>query len=829
MLDRKWIKKVESNIINHKAIEITNDEFLKGIFGCDLDKMHNVLICTRSNESSNWLSRAWNRKKENKFSRDHANYFTVSTFKPTENGSFKRELGYVTGTCCIVLDDLTLSDHIDPDDEKAQIPIEKLPLTPTWVIRTSEGNTQVGYKLSSFIENRDLIDHIYEQLKANKFTDPQGANSNKLMRLPIGFNFKKPKIKNSDNHCLLVYWNLKNTYQLDEIMKAFRIPELTEKSSTGKSEKSTSKGSKFYKPCPPEGFVIQAAIARGLNPQWKGDGYELTCPWSNEHTTNGDKAKYYPPNKEWLLGGFSCKHNHCKDKSIYDLLKFLGLSVEHARGRDLIKDVNQETHELNEAITTSLKKTESIYKYNDKVVCVKPGKEKETFNLQILDKSTLKDMLSKCALILSQDAKGEWRAKKVRDILYSDYVNCKNHSSLEELAGIVHHPVILPNGQLINTKGYDSATGFYFTKSLSPHDIRKIESATKEDARKSLKVLLGKLQEFRFCSEEDRSAALFAILTAVERPILDTATMFLVLANGFGAGKTYLSKVICAFTGPRAYVRVLTIPNTKEEFDKLIFSKLLTCPPCICFDNAIKDLRSYDALPSIITAPKYEGRILGSNQVAAVNTNTFMIVNGNKINVYRDLVRRTIKINLDKGTGSQTFKNPNLLESIEKERGQLTAHVLTIVKAYLNANVHTNGGRNLSSFQDQDNLCRQPLLWLGLTDPATRCFIDQDNDPEKVAFAEILKELWILFKGNSFNTADLLTKVRQDIKRRSEWISLFHTIGIDCCEEGNKLELNTSMLGSYMSRQIGDHENEFTLTDNGMKRGQRLYRITKTE
>ena len=43
MLDRKWIKKVESNIINHKAIEITNDEFLKGIFGCDLDKMHNVL------------------------------------------------------------------------------------------------------------------------------------------------------------------------------------------------------------------------------------------------------------------------------------------------------------------------------------------------------------------------------------------------------------------------------------------------------------------------------------------------------------------------------------------------------------------------------------------------------------------------------------------------------------------------------------------------------------------------------------------------------------------------------------------------------------------
>ena len=828
MSKKKFIQILENNIINHKAIEITNDEFLKGIFGCDLDNMHNVLICTRSNESSNWLSRAWEPQKENKFSRDHANYFTVSTFKPAEDGSFKRDLGCVTGTCCIALDDFTVSDCIDPDDDKTQLSFEKLPLKPTWVIRTSGGNTQVGYKLSAFIENRDLIDHIYKHLKENKFTD-EGANSNKLMRLPIGFNFKRPKIKNSDNHCFLVYWNLNNTYQLDEIMKAFRVPELTEKSSVIQNEKPTSIRSAVYEPCPPEGFVIQKAIERGLSPQWKGNGYELTCPWSNEHTKNGDKAKYYAPNKERLFGGFSCKHAHCKDKSIYDLLKFLGLSVEHGRGRDLIKDINQETHALNEAITTSLRKTEPIYKYNDKIVCVRPGKEKETFNLQILDKSTLKDMLSERALILSKDAKGEWRAKKVRDLLYSDYVSCKNNSSLHELAGIVHHPVILPNGQLVNAKGYDSSTGFYFTKALSPRNIRKIESATEGDAQKSLDVLLDKLKEFRFCSEEDRSAALFAILTAVERPVLDTATMFLVWANGFGAGKTYLSKVICAFTGPRAYVRVLTIPNTKEEFNKLILSKLLTCPPCICFDNAIKDLRSYDALPSIITARKYEGRLLGSNQVVTVNTNTFIIVNGNKINVYRDLVRRTIKINLDKGMGSQTFRNPNLLESIENERGQLTAHVLTIVKAYLNANVHRNSGRYLSSFQDQDNLCRQPLLWLGLKDPATRCFIDQDNDPEKVAFAQILKELWIFFKGNSFNTADLLSKVRQDIKRRSEWIGLFHTIGIDCCEEGNKLELNTSMLGSYMSRQIGDHENEFTLTDNGMKRGQRLYRITKTE
>ena len=131
----------------------------------------------------------------------------------------------------------------------------------------------------------------------------------------------------------------------------------------------------------------------------------------------------------------------------------------------------------------------------------------------------------------------------------------------------------------------------------------------------------------------------------------------------------------------------------------------------------------------MLTAEKIEDRKLGTNQIVTVNTNTLLIMNGNKINVYKDLIRRTTQIRLDKGTGNRQFQYPNLLDYINRKKATLTAHVLTIIKAFLNAEVkETFGERRLSSFEDQDFLCRQPLLWLDQKDPASRTFSSQENE-----------------------------------------------------------------------------------------------------
>lgn len=823
MLKKKLITEIEKNIMEHKDYKITNDEFLRTIFGEYTDDQHAVLICSRENLKSSWGSHPW-KKGRTRFSRSEDNYFTVSLFKPNEEGRYTRNAELVTATCCIVLDDYTVKSCISKKQtkNKTQLPFENLPLEPTWVIRTSKGNAQVGFIMSAPIKDRSTIDQIYKVLNKKGFTDG-GAESNKYMRLPNGRNSKY----NEDNSCFLAYWNPSAVYELEEFLNAFGINEHVTISVPIKKN-NFPQGTAVYTPCPPEGFVIQKLREKGLNASRAKDGsYDIDCPWHRDHTNGDKKAKLYLPDEKNLIGGFKCLHNHCQGKEMRDVLEFLRLSEVDAQGRDEIKLINQRSDLINDAITKSLSRDNSIYSYNNQIVQLK--RNKGVFQTEILLPSTVKSVLSKIAVFLTMNSKNQWEERKVDNTLIQDYLSCQNLRGLPELTGIIHHPVILPNGRFLNSKGWDESTGLFCTQRLKDPLAIKIEKATRDDALRSLSQLKKILMDFLFVDEEDLSAALFALLTAVERPVLRTATLFLVTANGYGAGKTCLCNAITAFTGPWEKPITQAMASQKDYFQKAMISYLLKCPPYIHFDNVLRDIYSNELLASMLTAEKIEDRKLGTNQIVTVNTNTFLIMNGNKINVYKDLIRRTTQIRLDKGTGNRQFQYPNLLEYINRKKATLTAHVLTIIKAFLNAEVkETFGERRLSSFEDQDFLCRQPLLWLDQKDPASRTFSSQDNDPEKLAFKTLLREFWLAFRNEAFTTSDLLTQLRKDQRPVEEWISLFSAIGIESYDEDNRLRINTSQLGKYLSKQFGDHEGGYTLNKKGYKHNQAAYSVSKT-
>lgn len=109
MLDEKWIKKVEKNIRREIKIDIDNNEFIEEIFGNYIDKNTNVLItCLDDVKSNSWPVQPWKQNK--RFSNEKNNFYSVSLFSPTETGEWKRQAKYASATCCIVLDDYTLSD-----------------------------------------------------------------------------------------------------------------------------------------------------------------------------------------------------------------------------------------------------------------------------------------------------------------------------------------------------------------------------------------------------------------------------------------------------------------------------------------------------------------------------------------------------------------------------------------------------------------------------------------------------------------------------------------------------------------------------------------------
>ena len=55
--------------------------------------------------------------------------------------------------------------------------------------------------------------------------------------------------------------------------------------------------------------------------------WSIKCPWSDKHSKQDLGTKYFEPSSEVPTGGFKCFHSHCKDRTIKDLLHFLGLEI----------------------------------------------------------------------------------------------------------------------------------------------------------------------------------------------------------------------------------------------------------------------------------------------------------------------------------------------------------------------------------------------------------------------------------------------------------------------------------------------------------------------
>lgn len=103
------------------------------------------------------------------------------------------------------------------------------------------------------------------------------------------------------------------------------------------------------------------------------------------------------------------------------------------------------------------------------------------------------------------------------------------------------------------------------------------DKAAAEAALRLLDELLG---EFCFAGPPDHAATLGALLTAVLRPGLPLALMFLVRAPQIGTGKSYLCQLITAFATAQHPVPT-TLPGGDEECGKALLAALLDAPAVV--------------------------------------------------------------------------------------------------------------------------------------------------------------------------------------------------------------------------------------------------------
>jgi hypothetical protein len=789
------IRNLETDITD-KTNCVSNKEFLLTVFGDDLTLAYPVVVSFEGNPvsipSKAWLGVPWQGtpKMSPSLPASANNYFSLAVFRPDEAGKVRRLKARFQALHAIMLDDVG-----------SKVDMERLTLPPSWLLETSPGNHQAGYLLSEPLTDGAAADRLMNAIVAASLCDP-GANGPRarLARLPNAVNGKHtPAFQ-----CRMVDWAPKLRYSVEELVDGLQL-EMAQvgrpkRQGTRSNQERPSDGDPVWIPRPDENTVLVALRNRGLYKAPLGEGkHDITCPWVQEHTGEIDGGTaYFEPDDNWPIGGFKCLHGHCADRHVRDLLRFVDVEVNVARMKPTIRVMAGEIHRVVDAAERELAYSRRHYQRGGLIVTVVTDPGTRETRVQDISQPALLRALAGAATWERFDARaGDW----VRTDPPARHVvvvfDSTSYRYLPVLSGLTRQPYLRSDGSVMMAAGYDEATGMFGVFDTRAFSIP--ESPTREEAEAALALLKDLFTEFRFASDTDMAAALAAVLTAATRPSLPHAPMFHARAHMVGSGKSYLCELITAFATPQRGTPT-TFPRGDEECRKLLLAELLRAPAVIEFDNLTGDLVAHKSLCTVLTSEYMSGRILGVSKTATVSTRALFLSSGNNVGPVQDMTRRCITIHLSPECeipAARSFKRPDLVREVLRERGRYVSAALTIVRGWIVAGRPMTTCKSLAGFNDWSDLCRQPLLWLGLPDPTESVFEAIAEDPDRETLDRLLTEWQSVFGKTA-------AMVRDAVKRASvlsdENVELREVLQDIAGERG---DINRRKLGWWIRRHAG--------------------------
>jgi len=216
---------------------------------------------------------------------------------------------------------------------------------------------------------------------------------------------------------------------------------------------------------------------------------------------------------------------------------------------------------------------------------------------------------------------------------------------LPVLLGVVEAPIMRADGSILSAPGYDEATGLFLCGNA---DWPAVPDAPRhDDANAALHELLEPISEFPFVDEAARSVALAAILTAIQRRLLESAPLFGFDAPSQRSGKSLLADAIGLIaTGRRP--SATGVARSEDELRKAITSALLEGQAIVNLDNITHPLDS-PHLARAITQSVYSDRRLGVNEMLQLLTNILWTATGNNLSFLGDLRSRALISRIDAG------------------------------------------------------------------------------------------------------------------------------------------------------------------------------------
>jgi hypothetical protein len=254
------------------------------------------------------------------------------------------------------------------------------------------------------------------------------------------------------------------------------------------------------------------------------------------------------------------------------------------------------------------------------------------------------------------------------------------------LVGVVETPVLRPDGTILDTPGYDAATGLYYMPVGGMERCSIAADPSQQQCEAALALLKETIGEFPYAEKADFANALGLLLTPLVRPaIARHVPLALLDAPKPGTGKGLYADVV-ALIATGESVAVLIAPDNDEEWDKRITAMLLQGRSLICIDNLPAGRLQSAKLEAVLTADLYEGRMLGQSTMVKMPHRATWMATGNNITLGGDLPRRCYRIRLDPKVSQpwmrKGFRHEDLAGWVLQHRAELISALLTLARAW---------------------------------------------------------------------------------------------------------------------------------------------------
>jgi Domain of unknown function (DUF3854) len=332
---------------------------------------------------------------------------------------------------------------------------------------------------------------------------------------------------------------------------------------------------------------------------------------------------------------------------------------------------------------------------------------------------------------------------------------------LPYLAGVIEAPILRTDGTILSEPGYDAETGLYLSSDEEWPPIPQNPGI--EEAKIAAKTLLAPFDQFPFAPSEDKTVLLVAILTALQRRLLESAPLFAFTAPAQRSGKSLLAESIGLIATGRKPA-AMSVARDDEEIRKAITSILREGHLITNLDNITRPLDSPD-LAKVITQSLHRDRLLGVNETATLPTNVMWTATGNNITFKGDLPSRVLLCTIDaemERPEEREFKITNLQGYLLEHRKELVIGGLTILRAYHVAGRPKQNVKPWGGFDQWSREIREPIVWLGLADPCRTRERVILNDPDRELNTDVLRQWFEVFGDAAKLTREVVAEAQKE-------------------------------------------------------------------